>query len=122
MTCSSHNFPINAYISKKCSTFLCVDNYCIIHMNRFISQSFISAKNIIRKMYIGILRIYYKKFNSLIYQFAYQANMVRMVVRCQNISNFNLICIDNSLSNTDSLSSLIPSFYHNYTYNPTSFH
>lgn len=38
-------------------------------------------------MYIGILRIYYKKFNSLIYQFAYQANMVRMVVRCQNISN-----------------------------------
>ena len=87
MTCSGYNFSINAYISKKGSAFLCADDYCIIRVNRFISQFFISTKNIIRKMHIGILYVYYEKFNSLIHQFTHQTNMVRMIMRCQNISN-----------------------------------
>ena len=63
-------------------------------MNGFISQAMISTKNRIRKMNIGILRIYHKKPDALFHQFAYQTNMVRMVMRCQNISNiadFNIV-------------------------------
>ena len=67
MTCSGYNFSINTYIFKKFSAFLWIDDYCLILVNRFIRQSLIPVKNIIREMYIGILCIYYKKLHSQIH-------------------------------------------------------
>ena len=96
MACRAYNFSINTQTFKKCTTFFCADDGCMIRRNGFISQALIPAKNSICKMDIGTLCIYYKKLDAEANQFAYQTDMVRMIMCCQNVGK-SLILISCSL-------------------------